>query len=169
MFLLVVRGRSQRSSIVKLPLVLPLQETITKQVYDCFLYRNRFRNTSSPGGMYRPGSYSSTGGYGDKYDDDRYEGRYGGRDEDRNGYGYGRERESGYRDDDRYGKQGDSYSRDGDRYGREYDERNGREGFRDDDYRGRSRSVDDYHDSRSRSSDRERERSLDDDGQYSSR
>lgn len=138
-----------------------------KQVYDCFLYRNRFRNTSSPGGMYRPGSYSSTGGYGDKYDDDRYEGRYGGRDEDRNGYG--RERELGYRDDDRYGKQGDSYSRDGDRYGREYDERNGREGFRDDDYRGRSRSVDDYHDSRSRSSDRERERSLDDDGQYSSR
>lgn len=130
--------------------------------YNCLVYPNRFRNTPSSGGMYRPGSYS------DKYEDDRYEGRYGGRDEDRNGYG--KERDWGYRDDDRYGRAGDSYSRDGDRYGREYGERNGREGFRDDDYRGRSRSVDEYqYGSRSRSSDRERERAYDDDGQYSSR
>ena len=128
--------------------------------YDCLMNVNRFRNTPSTGGMYRPGSYS------DKYEDDRY----GGRDEDRNGYGYGKDREWGSRDDDRYGRSGDSYSRDGDRYGREYDERNGREGYRDDDYHGRSRSVDEYqYGSRSRSSDRERERAYDDDGQYSSR
>lgn len=166
-------GRDQGSNVRKksqsLVALVNDKERIIEVRQKAAANRDKFRNTSSPGGMYRPGSYSSTGVYGDKYDDDRYEGRYGGRDEDRNGYGYGRERELGYRDDDRYGKQGDSYSRDGDRYGREYDERNGREGFRDDDYRGRSRSVDDYHDSRSRSSDRERERSLDDDGQYSSR
>jgi hypothetical protein len=106
--------------------------------------------------MYKPGSY------GDKYDDDRY----GSRDEDRNGYGYGRERETGYRDDDRYGRYGDSNSRDGDRY----EERYSRDGYKDDDYRGRSRSVDDFQDgSRSRSFDRDRDRAFDDDGQYSSR
>lgn len=94
--------------------------------------------------MYRPGSHTSSGSYGDRYDDDRYASR----EEDRNGYGYGREREMGSRDDDRY-------SRDGDRYGR------------DDDDRGRSRSVDYQYDTRSRSSDRERD--LDEDGQHSSR
>lgn len=103
--------------------------------------------------MYRPGSYSNSGAYGDRYDDDRY----GNREEDRNGYG--RERELGYRDDDRY-------NRDGDRYGRDYEERYGRDGYRDDDYRGRSRSVDYQYDTRSRSSDRDRD---DDDGQHSSR
>ncbi|PQP92431.1 clathrin interactor EPSIN 2 isoform X1 [Prunus yedoensis var. nudiflora] len=141
-------GRDQGSNVRKksqsLVALVNDKERIIEVRQKAAANRDKFRNTSSPGGMYRPGSYSSTGGYGDKYDDDRYEGRYGGRDEDRNGSGYGRERELGYRDDDR-------------------------EGFRDDDYRGRSRSVDDYHDSRSRSSDRERERSLDDDGQYSSR
>ncbi|KAM3337497.1 clathrin interactor EPSIN 2 isoform X1 [Capsicum galapagoense] len=118
--------------------------------------RDKFRNTSA-GGMYRPG------GYGDRFDEDRY----GGRDEERNGYG--REREWGYRDEDRYGRYGDSNSRDGDRYGRDYDEHS-RDGHKDDDYRGRSRSVDDYsYGSRSRSSDRYREQTNDDDGQYSSR
>uniref|UniRef100_A0A6N2ML51 ENTH domain-containing protein n=1 Tax=Salix viminalis TaxID=40686 RepID=A0A6N2ML51_SALVM len=116
--------------------------------------KDKFR--TSPGGMYRPGSYSSTGGY----DDD---GRY--KDEDRNGYGYGKEREYNYRDDDRYGKYGDSYGRDADRYG---EERYGRDGYRDDDYRERSRSIDGYG-SRSRSSDRDRDRAFDDDGQSSSR
>ncbi|CAI9117386.1 OLC1v1018772C1 [Oldenlandia corymbosa var. corymbosa] len=121
--------------------------------------RDKYRNTAA-GGMYRPGSYSSG------YDDDRYDGRYGGRDEDRNGYG--REREWGSRDDDRYGRYGDSYGRDGDRYNRDED-RYARDGYRDDDYRGRSRSVDDYqYGSRSRSSDRDRDRSYEDDGQYSS-
>ncbi|KAK8364948.1 hypothetical protein V6Z11_A02G018600 [Gossypium hirsutum] len=115
--------------------------------------RDKFRNTST-GGMYRPGS----GGYGDKYDYDRY----GNRDyDDQNGYG--RDREYGYRDDDRYGRYGDSNSRDGDRYGRDYEERYGRDGDRDDDYRGRSRSVDDYqYGTRSRSSDRDR--AFDEDG-----
>ncbi|XP_065868200.1 clathrin interactor EPSIN 3-like [Euphorbia lathyris] len=103
--------------------------------------REKFRTTSA-GAMYRPGSYSSTGGYGEKYDDDRY----GSRDEDRNGSGYGREREYSYKDDDRYGRYGDSNSRDGDRYSRD--------GYRDDDYRGRSRSS---------------ERGYDDDGQTSAR
>lgn len=41
-----------------------------------FYHLDRFRNTSA-GGMYRPG------GYGDRFDEDRY----GGRDEERNGYG----------------------------------------------------------------------------------
>lgn len=109
------------------------------------------------GGMYRPGS----GGYGDRYDDDRYEGRSGNRDDDRNGYG--REREWGSRDDDRYG-------RDGDRYGRDNEEQFGRDRYRDDDYRGRSQNIDDYnYGSRSRSADPERNRANEDDGQYSSR
>ncbi|KAL3506636.1 hypothetical protein ACH5RR_032018 [Cinchona calisaya] len=128
--------------------------------------RDKYRNTST-GGMYRPGSYSGAGGYGERYDDDRYDGRYGSRDEDRNGYG--KEREWGSRDDDRYGRYGDSYSRDGDRYSRDEDSY-GRDGYRDDDYRGRSRSVDDYqYASRSRSSDRDRDHAYEDDGQYSSR
>ncbi|XP_026665489.2 clathrin interactor EPSIN 2-like [Phoenix dactylifera] len=125
--------------------------------------RDKYRSTFSTGGTYRPSSYSSTGGYGDRYDDDRY----GSRDEDRNGYG--REREWGYRDDDRYGRTGDPYSREGDRYGRDFDDHYGRESYRDDDYRG-SRSNDDYqYGSRNRSFDRDRDRSFDDDDRYSSR
>ncbi|CAN8254226.1 unnamed protein product [Cochlearia groenlandica] len=90
-----------------------------------------------------------SGGYGDKYE---YESRYGDRDEGRSSYG--REREYGYRDDDRN-------SRDGDRYSRDSEERSGREGSRDDEYHGRSKSVDNYQNgSRARSSD---------DGQSSSR
>ncbi|KAL4273374.1 hypothetical protein GQ457_13G028290 [Hibiscus cannabinus] len=114
--------------------------------------RDKFRNTST-GGMYRPGS----GGYGDRYDD-----HYGNRDyDDQNGYG--RDREYGYRDDDRSGRYGDSNSRDGDRYGRDSEERYSRDGYRDDDYRGRSRSVDDHqYGTRSRSSDRDR--AFDEDG-----
>ncbi|KAK4354930.1 hypothetical protein RND71_027124 [Anisodus tanguticus] len=124
--------------------------------------RDKFRNTST-GGMYRPGSHSGSGGYGDRFDEDRY----GGRDEERNGYG--REREWGNRDEDKYGRYGDSNSRDGDRYGRDYDDRS-RDGCKDDDSRGRSRSTDDYnYGSRSRSSDRYTDHANDDDGQYSSR
>ncbi|KAG2720924.1 hypothetical protein I3760_02G056700 [Carya illinoinensis] len=129
--------------------------------------RDKFHSTSSTGGMYRPSSYSGVGGYGDRFDDDRYEGRYGSRDEDRNGFG--RERETGYRDDDHHGRYGDSRSRDGDRYGRDYEERYSRDGYRDDDYRGRSQSVDYQYGSRSRSSDRDRDHAFDEDGQYSSR
>ncbi|CAE6076754.1 unnamed protein product [Arabidopsis arenosa] len=107
--------------------------------------RDKYHNS-----MHRP-----SGGYGDKYD---YEGRYGDRDEGRSSYG--REREYGYRDDDRN-------SRDGDRYSRDSEDRYGRDGNRDDEYRGRSRSVDNYNGSRGRSS--ERERPIEDDGQSSSR
>ena len=32
--------------------------------------RDKFHHTNSAGGMYRPSSYSSSGGYGDRYDDD---------------------------------------------------------------------------------------------------
>lgn len=115
--------------------------------------RDKFRSPSSMGSMYRP----SSGGY-----DDRYEGRYGSRDGDRNVDSYGRERDYGFRDD-RSGRNEDSY-------GRDYEERYNRDGFKDDDYRGRSRSIDDYqYGSRSRSSDRDGERTFDDDGQASSR
>ncbi|KAL3351237.1 hypothetical protein AABB24_019707 [Solanum stoloniferum] len=108
--------------------------------------RDKFRNTSA-GGMYRPGSQSGSGGYGDRFDEDRY----------------------GYRDEEKNGRYGDSNSRDGDRYGRDYDD-SSRDGNKDDDYRGRSRSTDDYnYGSRSRSSDRYRDHTNDDDVQYSSR
>ncbi|KAL8204670.1 hypothetical protein R6Q57_010293 [Mikania cordata] len=102
---------------------------------------DKFHNTSGSAN-YRRGSYPGAGGF----DDDRYEGRYGGRDEDRYGNGYGRER-------------------DGYNYG---EERSGRDQYMDDEYRGR-RSVDGgSYDRRSRSSDRDRERAYGDDGQYSS-
>ncbi|KAI3683438.1 hypothetical protein L1987_83941 [Smallanthus sonchifolius] len=105
---------------------------------------DKFHNTSGSA-KYRPGSYPGAGGY----DDDRYEGRYGSRDEDRNGNGYG------------YGGEKDGYG-----YG---EERYGRDQYRDDDYRGR-RSVDgDSYNRRSRSSDRDRDQAYGDDGQYSSR
>lgn len=109
-------------------------------------FYNRYRS-SAPGGMYKP-----PGGYGDRYD-------YGSRDDERSSYG--REREYGYRDDDRN-------SRDGDRHSRDSEDRYGRDGNREDDYRGRSRSVDNFpHGSRGRSSDRER--TFEDDGHSSSR
>ncbi|OVA11382.1 Epsin domain [Macleaya cordata] len=156
-------GRDQGSNVRKksqsIVTLVNDKERIQEARQKALVNRDKFRNTTSTGGMYRP-----SGGYGDRYDDDRY----GGRDDDRNGYG--REREYGYRDDDRSSRGGDSYSRDGDRYGRDSEERYGRDGYRDDDYRGRSRSNDDYQSgSRSRSSDRYRERAFDDDGRYSSR
>ncbi|XP_058183962.1 clathrin interactor EPSIN 2-like isoform X2 [Rhododendron vialii] len=152
-------GRDQGSNVRKksqsLVVLVNDKERIQEVRQKAAANRDKFRNTSM-GGMYRPSSYSG--------DDDRYEGRYGSRDDDRNGYG--REREWGSRDDERYGK----YGGDGDRYSRDSDERYGRDGYRDDDHRGRSRSIDDYqYGSRSRSADRERERAYEDDGQYSSR
>ncbi|KAJ8774871.1 hypothetical protein K2173_018130 [Erythroxylum novogranatense] len=122
--------------------------------------RDKFR-TASTGGMYRPGS----GGYGDRYEDDHYEGRYGSRDDDRNGYG--KDRDYNYRDDDRYGRYGDSYGRDGNRYGRECEDRYSRDGYRDDDYRGGSQSDDGYG-SRGRTADTDRDHGYEDDGQASS-
>ncbi|MED6130888.1 hypothetical protein PIB30_004748 [Stylosanthes scabra] len=117
--------------------------------------KEKFRNNASSG-MYRPGSYSGSGSYGDRYDDDPYRSR----EEDR---GYGREREWGYRDDDQY-------TRDGDRYGRDYEERYSRDGYRDDESRGRSQGVNDYnYGSRGRSSDRDPDRTYNDEGQHSSR
>ncbi|PPD86132.1 hypothetical protein GOBAR_DD16928 [Gossypium barbadense] len=60
----------------------------------------------------------------------------------------------------------DSNSRDGDRYSRDNEDRYGRDGYRDDDYKGRSTSVDgDQYGTRSRSSDRDR--AFDDDGDSS--
>lgn len=137
------QGNNVRKKSQSLVVLVNDKERIQEARQKAAANRDKFRNTSM-GGMYRPGS----GGYG--YDDDRY----GGRDDDQNGYG--REREWV---DDRYGRDGDRQSRDSEeRYGR------------DDDYRGRSQSVDGYrYNSRSRSSDRERGRSFEDDGQYSSR
>ncbi|KAK3204771.1 hypothetical protein Dsin_018817 [Dipteronia sinensis] len=159
-------GRDQGSNVRKksqsLVALVNDKERIIEVRQKAAANREKFRNTST-GGMYKPGSYSGSGGYGEKYDYDRYEGRS--RDDDQNGYG--RERDYSYKDDDRYGRNGDSYSRDGDRCGRDYEERYGRDGYRADDYRGRSRSVDRYPDGSGRSSDRYR--SFDDDGQSSSR
>ncbi|XP_073046633.1 clathrin interactor EPSIN 3-like isoform X3 [Primulina eburnea] len=128
--------------------------------------RDKYRN-SSMDNMYRPGSFSRSGGYGDKYEDDRYESRYGHRDDDHSGYGGERDFRYG---DDREANYGGSYGREGDRYGRDYEDRYNRDGFRDDDYRGRGQRVDEYaYGSRSRSADPGRDRSYEDDGQYSSR
>ncbi|XP_076933950.1 clathrin interactor EPSIN 3-like [Bidens hawaiensis] len=102
---------------------------------------DKFHNTSGSS-KYRPGSYPGAGGY----DDDRFEGRYGSRDDYRNGNGYGQER-------------------DGYRYG---EERYGRDSYGDDDYRGR-RSVDGDSYGRSRSADRDSERAYGDDQSHDGR
>ncbi|XVF37809.1 hypothetical protein REPUB_Repub20aG0042900 [Reevesia pubescens] len=142
------QGNNVRKKSQSLVLLVNDKERIIEVRQKAAANRDKFRNTSTG----RPGS----GGYGDRYDYG-----YGSRDDDQNGYG--RDREYGYRDDDRYGRYGDSNSRDGDRYGRDYEDRNSRDGYRDDDYRGRSRSVDgDQYGTRSRSSDRDR--AFDDDG-----
>ncbi|XP_061360191.1 clathrin interactor EPSIN 2-like [Gastrolobium bilobum] len=152
------QGNNVRKKSQSLVLLVNDKEKITEVREKAASNRDKFRNNSTDG-MYRPGSYSSSGAYGDRYDDDRY----GSKEEDRSGYGNGQEGEWRYRDDDRY-------SRDGDRYGRGYEERYSRDGYKDDEYRGRSQSVDDYqYGSRSRSSDRDHDRSYDDDGQRSSR
>ncbi|XP_042470183.1 clathrin interactor EPSIN 2-like isoform X2 [Zingiber officinale] len=99
--------------------------------------RDKFRSTFSS----RPGSYPSPGHYGDRYDDERYESRYGSRDDDQ--YGNGKEREWGYRDEDKSGRASDPYGREGDRYGRYSDERYGKDDYRDDENRG-VQGNDDY-------------------------
>ncbi|KAL0432943.1 UNVERIFIED_CONTAM: Clathrin interactor EPSIN 2 [Sesamum latifolium] len=150
------QGNNVRKKSQSLVVLVNDKERIQEVRQKAAANRDKFRSNPT-GSMYRPG---------DRYDDDRYEGRYGNRDDDRNG----RERDWGSRDEDRYGRKGDSYGREGDRYSRDYEERYGRDGYRDDDYRGRSQTVDDYHyGSRSRSADQDRNRANDDDGQYSSR
>ncbi|KAL8171434.1 hypothetical protein V2J09_023238 [Rumex salicifolius] len=101
--------------------------------------KDKFRSASM-GGTNEPGSYSGAG-YGDRYDDERYAGRYGSRDDERNGYG----------------REGEWSNRDEDRYGRDSEERYGRGNYRDDDHRGRYADE-----SGSRSSDRDRDRAYDD-------
>ncbi|XP_022878835.1 clathrin interactor EPSIN 3-like isoform X2 [Olea europaea var. sylvestris] len=122
--------------------------------------RDKYSNTSTGD---RPGSQSNAGGYGDKYDEDRY----GSRDDGRNDYG--REREWGSRNDDRYGRYGDSYGLDGDRYSRDNEERYGQDGYRDDDHRGRSQNSDYQNVLQSRSTDRNGNHTYEDDRQSSSR
>ncbi|WCJ39074.1 Clathrin interactor EPSIN 3 [Euphorbia peplus] len=126
-------GRDQGSNVRKksqsLVVLVNDKERIVEVRQKAASNREKFRTTSA-GGMYRPGSY------GERYDDDRYESRYGSRDE----------REYSYKDDDRNGRYGDSNSRDGDRYSRD--------GYRDDDYRGRSRSSERGYDDDGQSSSR---------------
>ncbi|KAI4294813.1 hypothetical protein MLD38_040865 [Melastoma candidum] len=125
--------------------------------------REKFRSISSTGGMYRPRSYSDFEGYGGKHDEDRY----GSRDYDRDGHG-GRNGREWSRDDDRY-RYGDSYSYSGERYGRDYEDRFGRDAYRDDGYQGRSRSIDgSQHESRGKSLQRESDPGMDDDVRRSS-
>lgn len=124
--------------------------------------------------MYRPSSYSSTGGgyRGDPYEEDRYGSRSGGRDDDRNGYGKEKEWDR-YRDDDRYGRNGDSYGKDGDRYSRDGGERYSRDGerYRDDEYGVGKDNEEDRYGSRKgdRSYEKEKDHSYEDDDRYSSR
>nr|KJB71859.1 hypothetical protein B456_011G144900 [Gossypium raimondii] len=137
-------GRDQGSNIRKksqsLVVLVNDKERIIEVRQKAAANKDKFRSTST-GGMNRAG----LGGQGDRYDYD---------------YQYG------YRDDDRYGRYTDSNSRDGDRYSRDNEDRYGRDGYRDDDYKGRSTSVDgDQYGTRSRSSDRDR--AFDDDGDSS--
>ncbi|KAL2563677.1 hypothetical protein AAZV13_20G204900 [Glycine max] len=135
------QGNNVRRKSQSLVLLVNDKERITEVRQKASTNRDKFRSNST-GGMYRPGSFSSSGSYGDRYEDDRY----GSMEEDRSGYGYGREKEWGYRDDDRYG----------------------RDGYRDDEYRRRS-VDDDQYGSRSRRSFRDRDHNFNDDGQHSSR
>nr|GME15062.1 clathrin interactor EPSIN 2-like [Ipomoea batatas] len=161
-------GRDQGSNVRKksqcLVVLVNDKERIQEVRQKASTNRDKYRSMSM-GSMYHHGSYSSTGVYGDRYDEDRYSGRYVSRDDNRNGYG--RERERSYRDEDRYGRYGDSYGRNSDHYDREYDY-----GYRDSDYRGTgtSRSIDEYnYGSRSRSLGRDRDIAYADSGQHSSR
>ncbi|GFP80717.1 clathrin interactor epsin 2 [Phtheirospermum japonicum] len=150
------QGNNVRKKSQSLVVLVNDKERIQEVRQKAATNRDKYRGTPV-GGLYRPGSSPSSGGYGDRSDDERY----GNRDDDRNSYG--REREWGSRDDDRYG-------RDGDRYSRDNEERYGRDGYRDDDHRGRGQNIDEYHyGSRSRSADRDMNRSNEDDSQYSSR
>ncbi|OIW06859.1 hypothetical protein TanjilG_18241 [Lupinus angustifolius] len=143
------QGNNVRKKSQSLVILVNDKERIIEVRQKAAANRDKFRNNSA-GGMPRPG---------DRFDDDRY----GSREEDRSGSGYGREREWGSRD-------GDQYSREGDRYGRDYEERSSRDGYRDDEYSGRNQSVDDYqYGSRGRSSDGDHDRGYDDDVQRSSR
>jgi epsin len=122
--------------------------------------RDKYRSAFATSGTHR-----SPGGYGSGYDNDRLEGSYGSRYDNRNGNG--REREYGYRDDDRYGGPGDTPNREGDRYSRDSNERYGRD-YREDEYKG-SQSNHEYAEGTGRRSyGRERD-SYGDDEAYSSR
>lgn len=114
--------------------------------------RDKYRSAFATSGAHR-----SPGGY----DNDRYEGSNGSRYDNRNGYG--REREYGYRDDDRYSGAGDTPNREGDRYSRDSNERN-----REDEYRGSNSNPEYAEGSGRRSYGRERD-SYDNDEAYSSR
>ncbi|KAG2654806.1 hypothetical protein PVAP13_1NG498800 [Panicum virgatum] len=122
--------------------------------------RDKYRSAFATSGPHR-----SPGGYGGGYDNDRFEGSYGSRYDNRNGNG--RDREYGYRDDDRYGGPGDTPNREGDRYSRDSNERYGRD-YREDEYKG-SHSNHEYAEGTGRRSyGRERD-SYGDDEAYSSR
>ncbi|KAK8960856.1 Clathrin interactor EPSIN 2 [Platanthera guangdongensis] len=124
--------------------------------------KDKYRPAFSSGGSHKS---TSSSGYGDRYDDDRYEGRYGSRDDDRNGYG--RERDLGYKDDDRYAKDGEFY-KNGDGYSRDSDEHSGRGSYKNDDHRS-GRGNDDYQFGPRKSFDKDREHSYEEDESYSYR
>ncbi|CAM0942854.1 unnamed protein product [Alopecurus aequalis] len=105
--------------------------------------RDKYRSAHATSGTHR-----SPGGY----DNDRYE---GGKYDNRNGYG--REREYGYRDEDRYSGAGDTPNREGDRYSRDSNERS-----REDEYNRGSNSNPEYAEGSGR-------RSYGDEEAYSSR
>lgn len=121
--------------------------------------RDKYRSAFATSGTHR-----SPGRYGGGYDNDRYEGSYGSRYDNRNGNG--REREYGYRDDDRYGGPGDTPNRE-DRYSRDSNERYGRD-YREDEYKGSGSNHEYAEGSGRRSYGRERD-SYGDDEAYSSR
>ncbi|XP_058094509.1 clathrin interactor EPSIN 2-like isoform X2 [Magnolia sinica] len=135
-------GRDQGSNIRKksqsLVLLVNDKERIQEVRQKALTNRDKGHHASSAS---RSSSHSSTGGYGDRHNDDCYEGRHGNKNDDRNRYG--RERDRRNRDHDRYSRGGDPHGRGGDRYGRDSDDRYSRDSYRDDDSRSRSSYDDD--------------------------
>ncbi|RWR83964.1 Epsin domain-containing protein [Cinnamomum micranthum f. kanehirae] len=116
----------------------------------------------------RSSSHSSSGGNGERDNNDRYESRYGNRDDDRNGYG--RDREWGQTDDNYHGRRRGSNGHGEDHYVRDSDDSYSKDGYRDDDHKASGSKGDNHHASRDRRSDRGGEyHPYEDDDQCSSR
>ncbi|KAK4766113.1 hypothetical protein SAY87_007755 [Trapa incisa] len=138
------QGNNVRRKSQSLVMLLNDKEQIMEVRQRAAAKRDKFHNSNLGNEMYKPG------GYGDRYDDDRYSGR--------DDSGYGRGREGGYKDDDRNGRNRDSYS-----YSRDSEERYDRDGYREDGFQ------DNRNGSRSGSVNKDGDHSLDDDGQYAAR
>ncbi|XXG89626.1 hypothetical protein AAC387_Pa12g1584 [Persea americana] len=117
---------------------------------------DRYQSASATCGMYSPSDRNG----------DCYEGRYGNRKDDRNGYA--RDREWGHRDDEKYGRGRDLYGRGGNCYDRGSNDHYSKDRKRNDDCKESGSNGDNHSASRNRSSVGEKHRPYEDDDQCSS-